>query len=148
MLRLENVATPLAAASVVVPDSVPLLGFVPIATVTPAVKVGSVLSNASCAVTWTPGVIAAPAVVVLGCTVNISCVAAPGVMLNGVLVAPPSPVALAVSVYPVPVLLMARLENIATPFTAATVAAPERVPPPGFAPRATVTLAAKVGSVF
>jgi len=98
MLRVEKVATPLAAASVVVPDSVPLLGFVPIATVTPAVKVGSVFPNASCAVIWTPGVIAAPAVVVLGCTVNTSCVAAPGVTLKGVLAAPLSPVALAVTV--------------------------------------------------
>ena len=44
------------------------------------------------------GVIAAFAGVVLGCTVNARCVAAPGETSNGVLVMPASPVAAAVRV--------------------------------------------------
>ena len=43
MLRLEKVATPLAAVTVCVPESAPPLGFVPNATVTAPVKLGSVL---------------------------------------------------------------------------------------------------------
>src|SRR5256885_975378 len=42
ILRLANVATPLTAATVVVPDSAPPPGFVPMATVTLPVNVGSV----------------------------------------------------------------------------------------------------------
>src|SRR5437867_2426215 len=77
MLSPEKVATPLTAASVLVPDSVPLLAFVPIATVTSPLNPVAVLSFASSAVTCTAGVIAAPAVVVLGCTLNTSWVADP-----------------------------------------------------------------------
>jgi hypothetical protein len=51
--------------------------FVPIATVTLPVKLVAVLAFASCAVTWTAGVMALPAVVFVGCTVNTSFVAAP-----------------------------------------------------------------------
>src|SRR2546426_10489024 len=67
MLSPGNVATPLTAAWVSVPASVPLLGFVPIATVTSPLNPVAVLSFASSAVTCTAGVIAAPAVEVLGC---------------------------------------------------------------------------------
>src|SRR5256886_17565142 len=35
---------------------------------------------------------------------------------------------------------MLRVENVATPATAATVAVPDRVPPPGLVPSAAVTL--------
>src|SRR5437867_811291 len=66
MRRLASVATPLTAVTVVVPDNAPPLGFAPSATVTFPVKVGSVLPSASSAVTWTAGVIAAPAVTALG----------------------------------------------------------------------------------
>src|SRR4051794_35410939 len=62
MDRLEKVATPLTAATVSVPDSVPLPGFTPIATVMFAVEVVTVLLNASCTVTCTAGEIATPAV--------------------------------------------------------------------------------------
>src|SRR5438874_11266066 len=82
MLSPGNVATPATAAWVSVPESVPLLGFVPIATVMSPVNPVAVLPPASWAVTSTAGVIAAPAVVVLGCTLNTSCVAEPAVMLN------------------------------------------------------------------
>src|SRR5437870_11468132 len=61
-------------------------------------------------------------------------------MSNGVLVIGPSPPpALAVSVYPVPVLLILRSKNVATPLTAATGLVPLSVPPPGLAPSAKVT---------
>src|SRR5437667_4352354 len=71
---------------VVVPASVPLPGFVPIATVTFPVNPVAVLLLASRAVTCTAGVIIAPADVVLGYTENTSCVAVPAVMLSAVLV--------------------------------------------------------------
>src|SRR5438552_14358507 len=76
---------------VVVPASVPLPGFVPIATVTFPVNPVAVLLLASRAVTCTAGVIVAPADVVLGSTENTSCVAVPAVMLNAVLVVVPAP---------------------------------------------------------
>jgi hypothetical protein len=86
ILKLENTATPLTAATVRVPDSVPLAGLVPIAIVTEPVKPVAVLPNASRAVTRTAGEMAAPAVVVTGGTVKLSCVAGPGVILNAPLV--------------------------------------------------------------
>src|SRR5206468_9500723 len=64
-------------------------------------------------------------------------------MLNGVDVFPLRLPLLADSVYPVPTLLMLSPGNFATPATAATVVVPERVPLPGFAPSATVTLPVK-----
>jgi hypothetical protein len=96
MLNPEKVATPATAATIFVPDKVPVLGLVPIATVMFPVKPVAVLLLASSAVTCTAGVIAAPAVVVLGCTENTSWVAVPAVMVNAVLVALPAPVAVSV----------------------------------------------------
>ncbi len=93
MLSPEKVATPLTAAWVSVPVSVPLLGFVPIATVMFPVNPVAVLPLPSWAVTWTPGVIADPATVFVGCTENTTCVAVPAVMLNVALVVLPAPVA-------------------------------------------------------
>src|SRR5207248_3812350 len=87
MLNPENVATPATAATTFVPASVPVLGLVPIATVTFPVNPVAVFPCASCAVTCTAGVITAPAAVVLGSTVNTSWVAVPAVMLNAALVA-------------------------------------------------------------
>src|SRR5947208_2034251 len=89
-------SSPAVCATVLVPDSVPLLGFVPIATVMFPVNPLAVLPLASWAVTSTAGVIAAPAVVVLGCTLNTNCVAPPAVILNAALVVPPAPVAVRV----------------------------------------------------
>src|SRR5262245_19182445 len=43
---------------------------------------------------------------------------------------------------------MDRLENVATPFTAATVAVPDSVPPPGLVPIATVMLAVELVTVL
>src|SRR5437762_5731532 len=98
MLSPEKVVTPATAATVFVPDKVPLLGFVPIATVTFPVNPVAVFPLASWAVTWTAGVIAAPAVVVLGCTRSAARAAGPAAPLNAALLVLPAPVA--VRVYP------------------------------------------------
>src|SRR3954470_15828683 len=146
MDRVENVATPLTAATVVVPESVPPPGLVPMATVMLAVDPVTVLLNASCTVTCTEGAMATPAVALAGCTVNASLVAAAGLMLKAAEVAPVREAEVALSVYPVPVLSMDRLEKVATPLAAATVAVPESVPPPGLLPMATVMLAVELGT--
>src|SRR4051794_19155303 len=87
MERWENVATPADADTVVVPDSVPPPGLVPMATVMLAAELVTVLLKASCTVTCTAGLIATPAVAFVGCTVKASLEAAAGVMLNGAEVA-------------------------------------------------------------
>src|SRR5450759_1413981 len=87
-----------AAATVLVPNSGPPPGFVPIARVIQSVAVVTVLPPASWTVTVTAGVIATPATVFVGCAVNASLLANPTVMLNVPLVAPVRPVAAAVSV--------------------------------------------------
>src|SRR3954462_1089100 len=98
MDRLENVATPLLAVTVVVPDSVPPPGLVPMATVMLAVELVTVFPNVSCTATWTGGEMLAPAVGLLGWTVKASFEAAAGLMLNPAEVAPVSPADAAVSV--------------------------------------------------
>src|SRR5436309_13492699 len=98
MDRLEKVATPATAATVVVPDSVPPPGLVPIATVMLAVELVTVLPNASCTVTCTAGLTATPAVALVGWTVKATLEAAAGVMLNAAEVAPASAPEAAVSV--------------------------------------------------
>src|SRR3990172_4334417 len=100
MLSVEKVATPLIAATVVVPESVaPLVPvFAMIVNVTSPVKLASVWPDAARAVTCTAGLRDAPAVVLVGWTVNTSWVARVLVMLKGVLVAAGIPAAVAVSV--------------------------------------------------
>src|SRR4051812_23665227 len=90
MERLEKVATPLVAATVVVPESVPPPGLVPIVAVMLAVEVVTVLPNASCTVTCTAGLIATPAVALVGWTLKASLEAAAGLMVNAAEVAPVS----------------------------------------------------------
>src|SRR5438128_12501882 len=85
MLSPVNVATPLTALDDVVPERVPPPGLVPMATVTLPPNAVALFPWASCAVTCTAGAIAAPAMAFLGGTVNASCVAGPGVMLNAAL---------------------------------------------------------------
>src|SRR5437879_12138480 len=72
MLRFEKVATPLVSATVVVPESVPALGFVPIATVTLPVKlvIGELSSLST--VTVGAGVMKRPAGVLVGCVLKTS----------------------------------------------------------------------------
>src|SRR5512140_1783870 len=102
MERLENVATPLAADTVVVPDSVPPPGLVPMATVMLAEELVTVLLNASCTVTCTAGEMDTPATTfagsVGGWTVNASLAAGAKLMLKAVEVAEVSEPDAAVSV--------------------------------------------------
>ncbi len=91
-------ATPFTAATVVVPPSVPPPELLPSATVTFPVKPGTGFPAGSSAVTWTAGLIATPATVVLGCWVKARCVAVPGMTSNALLVTGPSAPALAVRV--------------------------------------------------
>jgi len=62
----------------------------------------------------------------------------PGTILKFELLLPDRPLELAVKVYPVPDLSIFNPENADTPPVAATDAVPERVPPPGLIPIATV----------
>src|SRR5205809_7413762 len=91
MLRFAKLAAPLTAATVVVPERVPLAGLVPIASVMLVVAVVTVFPWASWTVTRTAGVFAAPAAALLGCTVKTSFAAAPapiGCALLAALAAP------------------------------------------------------------
>ncbi len=97
MLRELNVATPLTAAAVTTPESVPPPGFDPIATVTGPVKPGGVFPMASCPLTLTAASVV-PAVVTVGGTVNTRWFTGPGLMSKGTLVAPVSPLVVAASV--------------------------------------------------
>src|SRR6185295_203669 len=109
METVENAATPFTAATVVLPESAPPPGLVPMATVMLAVELVTVLLNASCTVTCTAGAIDAPAVELAGCTVKANLVAAAGLMVNAELEAPVSAPDAAVRVYPAPVLSMERV---------------------------------------
>src|SRR3989441_339258 len=148
MLRFAKVATPLPAATVVVPARVPLAGLVPIATVMLVVAVVTVLPWASWTATCTAGVIAAPAAALLGGTVKTSFAAAPTPMLNALLVAPVSPFANDVAASPISALPMLNALTIATPLPAATVFVPASVPLAGLVPIATVMLVVAVVTVL
>src|SRR5436309_872111 len=102
MFRFAKVATPLTAATVVVPARVPLAGLVPMASVMLVVAVVTGLPWASWTATCMAGEFAAPAAALLGCTVKTSFAAAPTPMLNALLVAPAQPAARAGSVHAVP----------------------------------------------
>src|SRR2546428_13733841 len=82
MERSPKVATPLTAATLVLPESVPPAGLLPSATVTVPVKLGTALPSASCAATFTAGAIWWLAVAATGWTVKARCVAGPGAMLK------------------------------------------------------------------
>src|SRR5580692_1729924 len=100
MLSVENVATPLTALAVIVPASVPLDGFVPMAIVTWFVAPLTRLPVESSTDTWTAGDIELPAATLPGWTVNASFAGGPTetMMLKAALIAGVSPAALAVSV--------------------------------------------------
>src|SRR5262245_14567483 len=82
MERLEKPATPPTADTVVVPDSAPPPGLVPMATVMLAVEVVTVFPNASCTTTCTAGLIDTPAVALAGCTENATLSGAAAEMLK------------------------------------------------------------------
>src|SRR5438477_378666 len=90
MERVEKVATPLTAATVVVPDSVPPPGLVPIATVMLAVELGRASCRERCTVTCTAGAIDTPAVALAGWTVKASFGAPAALMLSPAEFAPVS----------------------------------------------------------
>src|SRR5512135_2309237 len=98
MLSVLNDATPLDAATVVVPDSVPLFGLVPIAMVMLLEAVVTRLPPASRTSIWTAGLIAVPPVALDGWTRKPSFVAGPTVMLNELEVAPVRPEEVALNV--------------------------------------------------
>src|SRR5207247_9233744 len=77
MLKLEKVATPFTGAALVVPESVPPAGFIPIPSVTVPAKAVAVFPCASRAVTCTAGEMVAPAAALLGCAVKPIVAAAP-----------------------------------------------------------------------
>src|SRR5439155_20842890 len=97
-VSLAKLATPFTAATVVVPPSVLPPGLAPSDIVTSPVKPGTRFPAGSSALTWTAGLIAAPATVVDGWTLNASWLAVPGAMTNGALVRGRGPLALAVGV--------------------------------------------------
>src|SRR5437867_2019 len=148
MLRFAKVATPLTAATVVVPARVPLAGLVPMASVMLVVAVVTGLPWASWTATCMAGEFAAPAAALLGCTVKTSFAAAPTPMLNALLVAPVRPVAVAVSVHPRRSTYLLRFAKVATPLAAATVVVPARVPLAGLVPIASVMLVVAVVTVL
>ena len=87
MLSPGNVATPAAAARVVVPERTPPQGLGCNVTLMLPLNVVAVFPNPSRARTSIAGEMLAPETIGVGCTVNASCVAAPATMLNGALVA-------------------------------------------------------------
>ena len=96
-MRVEKLATPDDALTVTVPVSVPSDGLVPITTVTLSTNVVTVLPSESWPATLTVGLIAVPALVVAGWTVNPSLNSGPVVIANATLVAEVRPVDVAVS---------------------------------------------------
>src|SRR5438876_10116903 len=97
ILTFANVATPLTAVTLVVPASVPPPGLAAIASATLPLNGVAVLPCASCAVTWTAGVIAAREGALDRWTGNTSSGVVPAVMANSALVLPARPLALAAS---------------------------------------------------
>src|SRR5688500_17369632 len=98
MDRLEDVATPPTAATVVVPASVRPPRLLPLGSAVLAVEPLTVFPNGSCTPTSTARLITAPAVALVGCTVKASLEAAAGVMLNADEVAPVRAAEVALSV--------------------------------------------------
>ena len=139
METLEKVATPATAFTVVVPPSTAPPGFDTTPSVTAPVKPATVLPCASRTATTGDGVIACPAMVLPGCVLNASWLAAPGKMSNGAVVALVSDPLDATNVNAVPTLLSESPVNVATPATAFTDAAPTSDAPTAFAPSATET---------
>src|SRR5438876_193079 len=98
MLSPGNVATIGSAATAARAESAALAGSSRCATDPLLAQPAALFRCPSSDVTCTAGVIAAPAAVLVGCTVKLSCVAAPAVMLNGVQVVPLTLAPFAVSV--------------------------------------------------
>src|SRR5688500_2079450 len=91
MLSPEKVAMPLTAATVVMPDRVPLPALVPMPTEIELVALVMVCPAACWMATWTAGAHAVPAVTGPGWTTNASRLAGAAVTEKGVLVAAARP---------------------------------------------------------
>src|SRR6267143_1784001 len=142
MLRSAKLATPLVfVVPLVVPDSVPPVGLVPIEIVTDAP--GTRFKKASLTVIRTAGVMCSPVVVIVGWTEKTAVAGAVAVMSKAVLSAVTGDGMLgtvACSLYPVPVLSMLRSAKLATPVAfVGRVVVPESVPPPALTPIESVT---------
>src|SRR5437773_1879115 len=148
MFRSLDVTPPPDVATVQAPARALPPGLLPSATVTLPVNVGTRLPAGSSALSWTAGLIAPPATVLVGCWVNASRVAVPGVMSNGVLVTGAKPPALAAKIGRAAGRERVWFPELATPLTAATVVVPLSVLPPGLLPSATVTRPVKLGTGF
>ena len=120
-----NVATPFTALTVAIPDNVPELMLNEIESVDEA----TVLPYVSCTVTTGCDANAVPAAVVAdGCVVKANFDAGAAVTANGLDVAAVRDPDVADSVRPVPAVVELNPLNVATPFTAFTVVAPDNVP--------------------
>src|SRR2546429_10029840 len=97
------------------------------ARVTLPVRRGRGFPAASSALTWTAGLIAAPATVLDGCTVKASWVVVPGMMSNAVLVTGAKPLALDRSGDAVGERVGLEAQQVATQLTAATGVVPLRI---------------------
>jgi hypothetical protein len=128
MLRLEKFATPFTGVTVVVPESVPPPGLVPIATVIVPVAVVTVLSTTSRTVTLNGGIVP-PENDAPGCALNTSLLGGPAFTSKVLLTVEVRLVEVAMSAYPEAALLIEMLEKVATPFTAETVVTPSRKAP-------------------
>src|SRR5439155_943130 len=126
MLRLPNVAIPLAIVDCVV---VPLRVPVPVVNVIVTGALGTLSPKASVACTVTAAAVLTPATVFVGCCTKTSLFAAAGLMLNGVLKTEGVPLA-AFRVFE-PARLMLRSLKVATPLASvARVVVPLSVPEP------------------
>src|SRR5713226_2214913 len=113
MIKFEKVATPFTAATLVVPESVPPPGLVPIATVTVPVKLGTGFPKQSSAVTCTAGLLGWPATALFGSPVNASWLTTPGVTVTAAVCVTATPAMVAEMVF-VPATVELRLP-VATP---------------------------------
>src|SRR5438552_11387835 len=123
MLNVENVATPLTAVTLVVPDSVPPPGFAPSATVIDPVKPVTTFPASSSADTRSAGIVC-PACVVCGCVVKATWVAGGGVVVGAVRVAAVNPDALASNGQAGAALLMVHVETDTAPVCAPPTVVP------------------------
>src|SRR5436305_13129142 len=114
MLRFAKLATPLTAATVVVPARVPLAELLPIASEMLVVAVVTVLPWASWTATCTAGVFIAPAPALLGCTVKASFAAAAATAPDVLPEAPARPPPHGASACPAPPRARPHFEPLAT----------------------------------
>jgi len=138
IFRPTKVATPEAAAFVVVPDNAPVPVFFDMTTLRVlsvfVVPVASCIATTGCVANATPAAIAPP-----GCVVKAPLLAAPKVMVIEVEVAAVRPVGVAASSW-APAVSIFRSVKVATPLTAAFVVVPDNAPVPVLFDMTTLTV--------